>query len=144
MSIFGLDLDTTQEHELSFDPGKGTPDAVKWTLGTLDSRVMGRIRDESTTLNINRGEEIMLTTVNMNEMNFRTCMFGIKGWRNFTDRKGAPIAYATVTISLGGVPYTIVDPTVLKRVPAEALQEMGEIIRNGNKLDEVAAGNSAT
>ena len=141
MPIFGLSLDTTRTYELSFDPAKGTPEATQFTLGALDSRVMGRIRDNATSIMIDRDDESISTNVNAHEMRFQTCMFGLRGWKNFADANGNQIAFATSSVTVGSVPYTVVDPNVLKRLPEEALAELAEAIRDINVLTEAQAGN---
>jgi hypothetical protein len=37
---------------LKYDSAKGTPEATKFTIGTLDSRVYGRLKDMATSITV--------------------------------------------------------------------------------------------
>lgn len=138
MSIFGLDLSATEMYELSFDTAKGTPDATVFELATLDSRIMGRIRDETTTLTLDRSEAVVDTQVNTQEMRFKAAMYGLRGWTNLNTRAGKQIVFATSEVTIGGFPYQVADPALLRQLPSEAIQEIGEriISRNTVTADE--------
>ena len=143
MSIIGLDLDATRVHELKRDPAKGTPDATRFTLGTIDSRAYGQIRDKATAFKVdpNAPDEDIETSVNQEATNFELCQFGITHWENFQDKDGVDIPFRTVKRNMKGKSYHIVDPNVLCRVPRVDITELATEIAKDNDVTEEDAKN---
>lgn len=136
MAIIGLSLDATRVHELSRDPAKGTPEATRFTLGTIDSRVYGKIRDKGTAFKMDptQLDDEVETTINQEEVNFELCQFGITHWENFQDKEGGDIPFKTIKRNMKGKSYVIVDPDVLCRLPRIDLAELAGEIGKENDL----------
>lgn len=143
MPIIGISLSAEREYQSRFDPAKDTPEATVFSLGTLDSRVFGKLRDMATTIQVDpsRPEDEVSTTVNLNEINYATVQFGLKGWRNFRDATGNDIPFKTTRRAVGGSTYHVVDNDTLKRLPAAVISELADEIRRDNELTESAAKN---
>ena len=144
MPIVGIELSAIRTIESKFDPDRGTPEASKFEIGTLDARVHGRIMDKAMTMNMdptNPGGE-QATSINAQEMFFQTAQYGLRGWRNVMNSKGQPLLFKTVKSRLGGVNYDIVDPEILKQIPQAVIQEIAEEIIKDNNLSETEGKNS--
>lgn len=143
MALKALSLSKSRIVESKYDPDKGTPDATKFTLGTLDSRVMGKLQDLVTTVAVDptRPDDEVNTTINQQEFHFQVCQFGVQNIENLQDEGGNEIAFKTVGRRLGGHSYKIVDPEVLKLVPQAVIQEMAEAVMEDNQLTEAEAKN---
>ncbi len=138
MPIIGLSLSATRIFESPLDPDKGTPEATRFTIATLDSRVAGRLRDLGTTVKIdpNSPDDEVETTINMEDVNFQTVQFGVSGWENFVDKERKTIEFKTVGRRLGGKSYEVIDPEVLCRVPTAVIRELADEVRKENELSE--------
>jgi hypothetical protein len=143
MAIIGLSLEATKDYTSLLDPARNTPDATIWVLGTLDSRIMGKIRDKATTMGIDPMKPDEVTqTVNLREMDFETVIYGLKGVKNFNDAKGNAIKFNTRNRNHGGMNYEVADPAFVKLVPSDIISELAEQIRAMNSLTPAEAGNS--
>ncbi len=144
MAIKALNLGKTWDFQSKSDPDRGTEQATTFHLQSLDSRVMGKLRDNTTKFLVDPSnpEDVAETSVNAENLNFESAQFGCTGWDNFQDPvSGVPIAMKTVPRRLGGKSYQIVDPEVLCLVPLSVIGEMGEDIRKANELTEEDAKN---
>lgn len=141
--IRGIKLDSTRNFVSSLDPDKGTDKATVFEIGSLDSRIMGRITDKATTMSINpnRPDEEVDTTVNASEVAFETVQYGLRGWKNFVDEDGNEIPFKTVKRNHGGTSYRVVDEEVLKLLPRAIIGELANEIRKDNELSEAEAKN---
>jgi hypothetical protein len=144
MSIKALNLTATEKYELSFDDAKGTPEASTFTLRSLDSRVIGRIRDSSSTLTLDQSENELQTNVNMNEMNFQWVQFGLAGWTKFYDENSNAIDIAFVSETIGGYVYQVVSPAVMRLLPDIAITELADRIQKRNTMTKAEEKNSET
>lgn len=143
MAIHGLRLDTTRPYESKYDPDRGTDKATVFTLGTLDSRTFGRIKDQATQFVVdpNAPNDEVRTSVNASEVNYQTVQYGLKGVKNLLDDDGNEIAFKTVKRRHGSIPYDIVHESVMNKIPQAVIEELAFEIARGNELDEVAAKN---
>jgi hypothetical protein len=141
MPIFGLDLDATKEFVSRFER-EGEPNPTRWKLRTLDSRIMGRIRDMASTVQIDPLKGDVAQTVNIREVDFQTVAYGLAGWENFNEAKGTKLDYKTIRVTHGGQAYEVVDPEVQRRIPVFIIEELAEAIRQGNLLTEDETKNS--
>lgn len=140
--IRGIDLVTTTRYTLKRDPDKDTPDASVFLLGAIDSRVMARIRDASTNIVYNKNDDATITSnVNVNDMRFRTCMYGLRGWEKFADTAGKPLEFRTLKEMIGGIDYQYVDPEILRQVHPEDLRELADAIMEMNDVTVADAKN---
>jgi hypothetical protein len=143
MPIIGISLEATREYESKFDPAKGTPEATKFKLGTIDSRISGRLKDQATSIVIDaeKGAEEVTTNINSNEVAFNTVVYGLKGWENFKDGDGNDIKFKQVKRTHGSASYRVVDPELVKILPQSVIQELSLEIDKANDLAEAEAKN---
>lgn len=143
MSIIGLSLEATRPYQSRLDPAKGTDEATVFRLGTLDSRIMGKIRDLATTINVDpsQPDDEVETSINQNEVFFQTVSYGLKGWEKFKDKNGNDIEFATITRRHSGQVYQIVDPDKLKLLPQSIIVELAQEIQKDNEVSN-AQGNA--
>lgn len=144
--IIGLSLDESLEYVSQFDPDKDKPDGnpTKFKLNTLDSRVMGHLRDRSTRLSVNPNagpNDNVDTEVAMNEVNFEMVQFGLGGINPFVDQKGNEIPFKTVKRNLRGKSYEIVSDDVISRLPMKVIAELAGKLRELNNMGEDDTGN---
>lgn len=139
MTIKALNLGKTWDFQSKSDPDRGTPEATTFHLQSLDSRVMGKLRDNTTKFLVDPSnpDEVAETTVNAENLNFESVQFGCTGWDNFPHpTTGEMVEAKTVPRRLGGKSYQIIDPEVLCLVPLSVIGEMAEDIRKANELSE--------
>ena len=143
MPIIGISLEATRQYESTHDSAKGTPEATKFELGTIDSRMFGRIKDMATSISIdpNKGAEEMTTNINGNDVAFNTVLYGLRGWTNFNDETGKEIKFKTVKKFVASTTYKIADPEVVRLIPDEIIAELAAEIRKSNEVSEVEAKN---
>ncbi len=138
--ITGLSLDTTQEFVSEFDPAKGLTEGnpTLFTLLTLDSRVMGHLRDKATRMKINpkAPDDDVETEVAMNEVSFEVVQFGLGGIAPFEDGKGNEIVFKTMKRNLRGKSYTIASDLVISLLPIKVISELATELRKMNNLGD--------
>jgi hypothetical protein len=139
MPIVGLSLATTREYQSMYDSAKGTPDATVFMLGTLDSRVMGVIRDKASSTIIhgrNTDDQRVETKLALSEVNADTVRFGVKGWRNLKDAEGNDLAFKTIRQMVGGKVYQVIPDDLLMLIPNQVIDELASEIRGDNEATE--------
>lgn len=143
MPIIGLSLDATRDYESIYDSAKGTPEATVFTLGTLDSRVFGLLKDMAASVMVDPTSESteVHTSINSNDVAFQTVCFGLKNWENFQDDKGKAIRFKKKSRNLGAHSYMVADPDLVRLIPEAIISELAEQIRLGNELSQVEAKN---
>jgi len=139
--ITGLNLDATEEFVSEFDPAKDVEggEVTKFTLATLDSRVMGHLRDRATRLSISptaKADDNVETEVSMNEVAFETVQFGLTGMAPFQDDQGIDIPFATQKRHLRGKSYVIASEVVINRLPMKIISEIADRLRKMNNLGD--------
>lgn len=147
MPIVGLSVNAKWTFESDLDPDKGTPQASKFILKTLDSRVYGMIQDEGASYRIDTRDpnpEEVESAVAYNGVLFMTCQFGIADWRNVVDAEGNEIEFKTIKKRMGGATYEIVDPSVLSRLPNKVISELSNEITRRNRLTDTEGKGSET
>lgn len=143
MPIIGISLEATRKIESKYDSAKGKPEATRFEIGTLDSRVYGRLKDMATSLTVDPSNvhEEVTTNINSNDVAFQTVLFGLRGWENFSGGDGKAIKFKTTKRTLGSTSYTIADPEIVKLIPEVVIGELAEAIRSANELTETEAKN---
>ncbi len=139
--IIGLDLSQTEEFVSEFDPEKDEPEGnpTKFKLLTLDSRVMGHLRDRATRMKIKpsaKADDDVETEVAMNEVAFETVQFGLGGITPFEDAEGQEIPWAVTKRNLRGKSYEIASDVVVNRLPLRVINEIATRLRVINNLGE--------
>lgn len=144
MPIIGISLAAERVHESKFDSAKGTPDATKFTLGTLDGRIYGRLKDSATSIHVDptkAEQDSVTTTINSNDVAFNTVVYGLRNWENFIV-DGKDVKFKTSKRNHGQHSYTVADPELVKLIPHAVLLELADEIRKDNDLDEDEEKNS--
>ncbi|WP_349621640.1 hypothetical protein [Azospirillum argentinense] len=143
MAIRALSLTSTRRYESKYDPARGTPDATVFVIGTLDSRIYGRLRDLATRVNVdrNRPDDEVSTSVNLAEVAYETVAYGLRGIERFVDDAGDEVRFRTKRRYHGGQHYDAVDDEVLKQLPQQVISELAEEIGRDNELTEAEAKN---
>lgn len=143
MAIIGLTLNAEEAFQSALDPDKGTEEATTFKLGTIDSRVMGKLRDDATSFAVNptAPEEEVDVSVGQNQLYYLVCQFGIKLWTKLHDENGNEIPFRTQKRNMGGKSYTIVADDGLCRVPQEVIAEIGQKLLNANEVTREEAKN---
>lgn len=139
--IIGLNLDQTLEFISKFDPDKGVEggNPTVFTLNTLDSRVMGHLRDLSTKMAINPSAsktDDVETTIAMNDVAFQVVQFGLGGAAPFQDEEKHDIPFAKVKRHLRGKSYSIVSEEIVNRLPLNVIAELSDELRKLNNLGD--------
>lgn len=144
MAVVGLTLDETKEYICADDPGNpeglmadeeiGAQPTV-FILGALSSRVMTKLRDQSTKFNMEPGQELKANFA-PNEAAWERVRMGLKGWKNFVDGQGKEIPFKTEEISVTGKPYTVVALETMDRIPLSVIQELSMAIDEFNTPTE--------
>lgn len=142
MPIKTLKLTGTFDVQSIHDPAKDTPEASVFTLRILDSRVMGQIRDSALSYAASDAAAVdqrRTTVLNVHESNFKAVQFGLVGWRNVFDQDGNEVRLETVERYVGSSKYDVVDPEVLKTLPQVVIDELAQMVKDGNAVtaDEV-------
>jgi hypothetical protein len=114
--ITGVSLSQTKDYISKFD--KGEPKTV-WKIGTLDSDIFDLL-----------GEY----THNSFKMMSEAIRFGLKGFENFKDSLGNPVAFNTVSRAVGSYNYQVVIDNIMKIIPQEVKIELGNEILTLTKL----------
>jgi len=119
MGIIGIRLSETEE----FYSTKDTKEPrTKWVVGILDSEVFAALGAYA---------------ANPLKMMFEIVRFGLKGFENFTDSKGNKVEFDTVSQYIGGpVNYKVVSSNIMKIIPHEVINELGEKILSLSKINE--------
>lgn len=141
MAIKSLNITTVTPYKSKYDPDRANENATVFLLGTLDSRTSGRIKDLATRFVVDphAADEEVETSIQAAEVNFQTVQYGLRGWEHFRDGEGNDIPFKTVSRRHGGASYPIVDPELMKLIPAAVIEELAIEISKANELSEVAA-----
>ncbi len=141
--IVGLTLNSQVAYQSKSDPDYGTEKATTFQLGSLDSRIVGKLRDDATSfaVNPNAPEEEVDVSIGQNELYYLACMFGLKGWTNLVDSDGNDIRYRTRKRNVAGRTYEVVDDMTLSRIPQGVLVELGREILEANEVSETDVKN---
>jgi hypothetical protein len=143
--LVGLNINATREYVSKLDPDKGTAKETVFTLGTLDTYVMGRVRDKLTTIEsvtFAGTDAVPATQLQIHASRIEACRFGIRGWKNLVDENGKEIEFKTDTITVGFKRYEVVKEDLLKIIPLDVLLELADVILKDNTVTEKEVGNS--
>lgn len=137
MALTAMSVSDTWVFESDRDPDKGTENATKFTLGTLDVFLKGHIFDSATEIS---GQGSI--TIHTNKTNIEAVRFGLKGWSNFRDKAGNDVPFKTLKRNVGGRSYDVVSDETLNRLSLDDIQELGQAIKTGNVVTEEEAKKS--
>ncbi len=125
------------------DPGKGTreeiaigEDATVFYLSSLDVFLMGYIYDNASSLTGKQGDDTVGIHTRVNQTNIDAVRHGLKGFKNFKDKKGNHVTFRTVKVSVNGREYEVADDATMQHLGIQLIQELADKIKS---LSEVTA-----
>jgi hypothetical protein len=107
----------------------------KFNLKCLDSRILGVLKDKATKITINPqapNDEIG-TQVNQNQYYFEIVQLALDSVEDF-DTKGVKLT--RMKRNIGGVSYSVVDPSFVGMIPDFVLAELAERVISGNSMSD--------
>ena len=114
-------------------------------IGILDSLLTAKLTDSSVTYRFNPdapGDSAAETKWNIAEQDMEFVRFGLKGIKNFKDKKGNDLSFKTVKKKIGNSEYNIVSDETLKYIPRYAIREIANFIAKENRVTEEQRKNS--
>lgn len=137
MALRGVSPVETWDYESPADPDKGTDQATRFKLRTLDVTTMAELYDGAMSLD---GDKLKFNT---NSMAIRAVRRGLAGWANFRDAQGNDIPFETVNRVQNGQPVAEVAEASLNRIPLELMKELADELKAKNIVTKAEAKNSA-
>lgn len=137
MAIKPISLGATEEYILKDD--RNSKDPTKFIIGVLDSLVRSQLEDMSLTYRYNPEapkESLMESKFNIAEQAIEFVRFGLKGFKNFKDKKGIDVPFSTSKKKIGNSEYIIVSDDTLKRIPKYVIRELADRISEENVESE--------
>jgi len=137
MAIKPISLGSTVEYTLKKDRDSDNP--TIFIIGVLDSLSRTKIEDLSMVYRYNPDapkDSIMESKLNVAEQDFEYVRFGLKGFKNFKDSKGADTPFSTTKKNIGDKEYIVVSDDTLKYIPRYVLRELAGIIARENVESE--------
>lgn len=138
--IKGVSLAETEFYVCKKD--KESP--TKWKIGVIDSLIMSEIQDLITLFEPDgsgRPDAPAKTKLCLNLVRAEAVRYGVRGWENFVDSTGSPVAFKTERRSIGGKMVDALDEDILRLIPYEVVNELGEAVLAKNRFNEVEAKN---
>lgn len=129
-----IDPDETFEYSLTRDAKQ--EDKAVFILGVVDGPLRVFLDDEYARYDLG-GSEYKLTKIELGKKFSEFVRFGLKGWRNFNDKRGAPVEFKSAEASVPGVGKRVaVTEECLKRLDARAIVELGVEISAHSRVSE--------
>ena len=119
-------------------------DPTIFILGILDSIIKTKLTDLGMVYKYNPDapkDSVAEARMNIAEQDLQFVRFGLKGFKNFKDKKGNDIPFKTVKQTLSNTEYDVVSDDTLKLIPRFAIRELAEKIAEENKLTEAERKN---
>ncbi len=140
MALVGITLSGTKTYESVKDPARGTPDATKFTIGTIDFTTMSRILDGA--LVFHQGDDARNQThVRLNETNAELVRFGVLDWSNLKDANGNDIAPKRVKRLAAGKEVDALSDESLAVLGIELVAELAGEVRRANSVTKADVKN---
>ncbi len=138
MPIQAVDTSQVWDYVCQRERDAQEPNPTVWKLGVLDGRIMKHIKDAATAVEETAGTESgAQTTVKLGSLLWLLVKYGLRGWSNFLDHRGQPIAESFETIPHGKQSYPAVPDHVLGLLPPDVLSELANEIASHNSLKEI-------
>jgi hypothetical protein len=139
MAVVAFDVAETEEYTLKAD----TENPTIWTIGRIDHRLWSTLQDKHSRMEVNRqGESETQGTVKF-DMAARLddfVRFGVKGWRNFADKNGKEIQFATQSHGTPAGPRPGLTDRLLEQL-RPYLTELGGRVEEFNTVKKEEAKN---
>lgn len=132
--IKAINPDSTFEHICHGD----TENPTIWMLGVLDARIRAFINDKAMVFEADgkAPTEAADQAIRAGTWQWLTVKYGLRGWRNWCDANGQPIAESFDRIPHGGKSYTAVSDRLLEILPADVIVDLSTAISRANTLQE--------
>lgn len=144
MAFKALDLGHVEEYVSPNDPDPSNP--TVWLLGTISGRLQAIIKDGAAKfaadLDADGTPSNFKATVTPNQLALDTVMFGLRGWRNFPDKKGAEVQYKTEKRTLPGATVDVLARECIDRIDIVTVRELAERLEKINEVSEEDRKNS--
>lgn len=108
-------------------------------LSPLDVKQRTRLEDRTATMSGEDGQQVV--NVKVGTVAIETLRYGLKGWKNLTDKNGKDSKFVTKRSKTHGDIEIPTDDT-LKLIPAKARRELANAIDQESFLDEEEVGKS--
>ena len=125
------------------DPAKGTKKVVRisdgasvFYLRNLEVFLKGYIYDNASSLSGEQDSNKIGIQTRVNQTNIDAVRHGLTGFKNFADKTGNAVVYATQKAVVNGRPYDVVSDAVMNTLGIQLIQELAEQIK---KMSEVTA-----
>ena len=125
------------------DPAKGTKKVAQisdgasvFMLRNLDVFLKGYIYDNASSLSGEQDSNKIGIQTRVNQTNIDAVRHGLIGIKNFADKLGNAVVYATQKVVVNGRPYIGVSDAVMNTLGIQLIQELAEKIK---KMSEVTA-----
>lgn len=142
MAIKGISVSYSEKYESDLDPDKGTPQATKFIISPLPSRIIAVLNDNRTQFVQNDDTKETAIKVNANEKAFDFVRFGLKGVENLLADNNTPVEFKTVNKYFAGGNHSVVADSVLDAIPLEVVRELADRIYDISNLTPEQAKNS--
>lgn len=131
MAITAVDIDETKDYVLKNDRNSEKP--TIWKIGNIDTITLSKI--ETTEVEWS-SEGVSKFQANIFGRELLYVKYGLKGWENFKNKAGDDIKISFNDVSRCGRIVREVVEKSLTQIPAFAIKELAEAIRDLNKLTE--------
>ena len=128
-----INIGETFEYSLKGDK----KDPTIFILGILDSLIKTRLTDLGMVYKYNPEapkDSFAEARMNIAEQDLEFVRFGLKGFKNFKDKKGDDIQFKTTKRTLANTEYEVVSDDTIKLIPRFAITELAQKIAEENKL----------
>jgi len=133
--IKAISPDQTFEYVCENDRESEQP--TKWVLGVIDGRVRQYINDRAVVVVENgKPDEASGHTLRTGTWQRLIVKFGLRGWVNFLDADGKPMADSFDHLPIGSKSYAVVPDRVLDVMPFTVLSELATQLSKQNTLQE--------
>lgn len=144
MAIIGINIEAKDEFRFPDDKN----DPTTWLLGTLSSRVLGILMDQSAVFAANTADtDSMKAEFKGSQAAYNVVQFGLRGWSNFVTDGGEQIVFATAQKVVPGAPMIKLDAVpdaLMELIPLDRIRELSEQIQKRNEVTKDEGKTSAS
>ncbi len=130
-----INVGETIEYTLPGD----TEDPTTFIIGILDSILKSKLKDLGMVYRYNPDapkDSVAECHMNIGEQDLEFVRFGLRGFKNFKDKKGNDIQFKTTKRKIANTEYDIVSDETLGHIPIEAITKLAKKIAEENVLSE--------
>jgi hypothetical protein len=140
--VIAFDVKQVREYSLISDKGENR---TIFQLGVIDARLSSFISDKGRTFSVGTGgpEASAMVTVDMDQQNYNTVRYGLRGWSNFQNASGFDQKFATTEENVPGVGRRMAVTPECMDLIKPFITELALEIRKDNTFAEQDSKNSA-